>query len=46
MVLLESSGSDLSFLIRAADQVIGGGHPPPIPTERSVRISRTTLFSH
>ncbi|MFA5924644.1 MAG: hypothetical protein WC856_25720, partial [Methylococcaceae bacterium] len=27
-------------------RVIGGGHPPPIPTERSVRISRTTLFSH
>jgi len=26
-------------------RVIGGGHPPPIPTERSVRISRTTLFN-
>jgi hypothetical protein len=25
-------------------RVGGGGHPPPPPTERSVRISRTTLF--
>ncbi|WP_459178731.1 S24/S26 family peptidase, partial [Sinorhizobium meliloti] len=24
--------------------VTGGSHPPPVPTERSVRISRTTLF--
>jgi hypothetical protein len=26
------------------DRVARGGHPPPAPTERSVRISRTTLF--
>jgi hypothetical protein len=25
-------------------RVTGGGRPPPVPTERSVRISRTTLF--
>ncbi len=25
-------------------RVAGGSHPPPAPTERSVRISRTTLF--
>ncbi len=24
-------------------RVAGGGHPPPAPTERSVRFSRTTL---
>src|SRR5262245_3570675 len=24
-------------------RVTGGGHPPPVPTERGVRISRTTL---
>jgi hypothetical protein len=24
-------------------QVAGGGHPPPAPTEPSVRLSRTTL---
>lgn len=27
------------------DRVTGGSRPPPVPTERSVRISRTTLFS-
>ena len=26
------------------DRVTGGGRPPPVPTERGVRISRTTLF--
>ena len=26
------------------ERVTGGGRPPPVPTERSVRISRTTLF--
>ncbi len=26
------------------DRVAGGSCPPPAPTERSVRISRTTLF--
>ncbi len=31
-------------LISSAYRVAGGGHPPPAPTERSVRISRTTLF--
>jgi 2-hydroxychromene-2-carboxylate isomerase len=25
-------------------RVTGGGRPPPVPTERSVRIYRTTLF--
>jgi catechol 2,3-dioxygenase-like lactoylglutathione lyase family enzyme len=25
-------------------RVVGGGRPPPTPTERGVRISRTTLF--
>ena len=25
-------------------RVAGGGHPPPAPTDRSVQISRTTLF--
>jgi hypothetical protein len=25
-------------------RVAGGSRPPPAPTERSVRISRTTLF--
>ena len=25
-------------------RVTGGGRPPPVPTERSVQISRTTLF--
>jgi Homeodomain-like domain len=28
----------------AAHRVTGGGRPPPVPTERSVQISRTTLF--
>jgi transposase InsO family protein len=28
----------------AAHRVTGGGRPPPVPTDRSVRISRTTLF--
>ena len=30
--------------ILGAHRVTGGGRPPPVPTERSVRISRTTLF--
>ena len=30
----------------AAHRVAGGGHPPPAPTERSVRISRTPLFAN
>jgi hypothetical protein len=29
---------------RSPDRVTGGGHPPPVPTERGVRFSRTTLF--
>ena len=28
----------------ATHRVTGGGRPPPVPTERSVQISRTTLF--
>ncbi|MGH8572625.1 MAG: TonB-dependent receptor domain-containing protein [Gammaproteobacteria bacterium] len=27
-----------------AHRVAGGGHPPPAPTERRMRISRTALF--
>ena len=27
-----------------ADRAAGSGHPLPAPTERSVRISRTTLY--
>ncbi len=30
--------------ITSAYRVAGGSYPPPAPTERSVRISRTTLF--
>src|SRR5215469_761821 len=26
------------------DRVTGGGHPPPVPTERGVRISRTNAL--
>src|SRR5664280_1531337 len=33
-----------STRLQGANRVIGGGRPPPIPTERGVRISRTTLF--
>ena len=29
---------------RSTHRVADGSHPPPAPTERSVRISRTTLF--
>ena len=29
---------------RPGHRVTGGGRPPPVPTERGVRISRTTLF--
>jgi hypothetical protein len=29
-----------------AHRVTGGDHPPPVPTERGVRISRTTLFGN
>ena len=28
----------------ATHRVTGGGRPPPVPTERSVQISRSTLF--
>ena len=30
--------------ITGRHRVTGGGRPPPVPTERSVQISRTTLF--
>jgi len=33
------------FVKQQFDRVTGGSRPPPVPTERSVRISRTTLFS-
>src|SRR5215472_3759381 len=35
-------GRDASY---PAHRVAGGGRPPPAPTERSVRICRTTLFN-
>jgi DDE superfamily endonuclease len=35
-------GRDAS--LARAHRVAGGGHPPPAPTERSMRICRTTLF--
>jgi hypothetical protein len=35
-------GRDASYL--APHRVAGGSCPPPAPTERGVRISRTTLF--
>ena len=46
------SGQRLSLLVSprspslrfSSHRVARGGHPPPAPTERSVRISRTTLF--
>jgi hypothetical protein len=38
--LLRSREGQLSL---AAHRVAGGSRPPPAPTERSVRISRTTL---
>src|SRR6202163_2437000 len=33
-----------STRLQGANRVAGGGRPPPAPTERGVRISRTTLF--
>src|SRR5450759_654805 len=33
-----------STRLQGANRVTGGGRPPPVPTERGVRISRTTLF--
>jgi hypothetical protein len=39
-----SSPSPLCDLSRRWHRVTGGGRPPPVPTERGVRISRTTLF--
>jgi hypothetical protein len=30
--------------VQPQDRVTGGSCPPPVPTERSVRISRSTLF--
>src|SRR3984893_8589569 len=33
-----------STRLQGANRVAGGGPPPPAPTERGVRISRTTLF--
>src|SRR3984893_14619478 len=33
-----------SMRLQGANRVTGGGRPPPVPTERGVRISRTTLF--
>jgi len=34
----------LHYKVVTKHRVIGGRHQPPIPTERSVQISRTTLF--
>ena len=36
----------LHFIPAYCHRVAGGGRPPPAPTERSVRISRTTLFGN
>jgi len=33
-----------SIRFQGANRVTGDGRPPPVPTERGVRISRTTLF--
>src|SRR5262249_54174927 len=33
-------------MISLSHRVAGGSCPPPAPTERGVRISRTTLFRH
>jgi hypothetical protein len=41
IVVPQSGGPEESHL---QYRVTGGGYPPPVPTERSVRISRTTLF--
>ena len=35
---------DIGRKSRFTHRVTGGGRPPPVPTERSVQISRTTLF--
>ncbi len=43
-LLLAISGSQVHVATTVSYRVAGGGHPPPAPTERSVRISRTTLF--
>ncbi len=39
-----TSRSTIDRPVIPASRVAGGSHPPPAPTERSVRISRTTLF--
>jgi hypothetical protein len=39
---IEESSSPGGF--HPQDRVVRGGHPPLTPTERSVQISRTTLF--
>ena len=43
---LSSGGASLvrPWLRFHTHRVTGGGRPPPVPTERGVRISRTTLF--
>src|SRR5271163_2402117 len=33
-----------STRLQGANRVTGGGRPPPVPTERGVRLYRTTLF--
>src|SRR5258708_31315068 len=39
----DGRGRDEEFS-SASHRVAGGGRPPPVPTDRGVRISRTTLF--
>src|SRR5690349_1920949 len=39
-----SQATELNALARRNDRVTGSGRPPPVPTERGVRFSRTTLF--
>ena len=49
VTLVESRMGAVAWGLRPAPRfpshrVTGGGRPPPVPTERGVRISRTTLF--
>jgi hypothetical protein len=36
------SGKEIALL--QSHRVTGSGRPPPVPTERGVRLSRSTLF--
>ena len=43
-VEVKTSGSSSAGELHPCDRVTGGSCPPPVPTERGVRFSRTTLF--